>query len=98
MRRFWRPGMTEIGHALSKRRMVAAAQRFVPELKLADVEQAWSGDRAQAVGRDGRLFDDFAFSEAGAALHVRNAPSPAASSSLAIARFIADRFGKMAAA
>jgi 2-hydroxyglutarate dehydrogenase len=47
--------------------------------------------RAQALARDGALLDDFAFSEAGASLHVRNAPSPAATSSLAIARFVADR-------
>jgi (S)-2-hydroxyglutarate dehydrogenase len=92
MRRFWRTGITEIGQALSTRRMVAAARRYVPELRLDDVERAWSSARAQAVGRDGSLYDDFAFSEAPATLHVRNAPSPAATSSLAIARYIADRF------
>ena len=47
--------------------------------------------RAQAVSRDGRLVDDFVFSEAGGALHVRNAPSPAATSALAIGEVIADR-------
>jgi L-2-hydroxyglutarate oxidase LhgO len=47
--------------------------------------------RAQALGRDGRLVDDFVFSETERALHVRNAPSPAATSSLAIARLVADR-------
>src|SRR4051794_4729679 len=92
MRRFWRTGLTEIGHALSRRRMVAAAREFVPDLSVEDVEAGWSGSRAQAVGRDGKLYDDFAFSQRGASLHVRNAPSPAATSSLAIARFIADRF------
>jgi 2-hydroxyglutarate dehydrogenase len=92
MRRFWRTGAIEISHALSKRRMVAAARRFVPELSVEDVERGWSGARAQAVGRDGKLYDDFAFSERGPNLHVRNAPSPAATSSLAIARLIADRF------
>jgi 2-hydroxyglutarate dehydrogenase len=92
MLRFWRTGLTEISHAASKRRMVAAARRFVPELQAGDVERGWAGSRAQAVGRDGSLYDDFAFSETGAALHVRNAPSPAATSSLAIARLIADRF------
>ena len=56
------------------------------------VEPGWSGARAQAVGRDGKLYDDFAFSERGANLHVRNAPSPAATSSMAIARLVADRF------
>jgi 2-hydroxyglutarate dehydrogenase len=47
--------------------------------------------RAQALGRDGRLVDDFVFSETERALHVRNAPSPAATSSFAIARLVADR-------
>jgi 2-hydroxyglutarate dehydrogenase len=92
MRRFWRTGLTEISHALSMRRMVAAAQCFVPDLRPDDVERAWSGARAQAVGRDGTLYDDFAFSQTESTLHVRNAPSPAATSSLAIARLIADRF------
>jgi 2-hydroxyglutarate dehydrogenase len=92
MARFWRTGITEISHALSQRRMVAAAQRFVPDLTTDDVEPGWRGARAQAVARNGTLYDDFAFSEQGANLHVRNAPSPAATSSLAIARLIADRF------
>jgi len=92
MRRFWRTGLTELSHAASRRRMVAAARRFVPELQPGDVEPAWHSARAQAVGRDGTLYDDFAFSETESALHVRNAPSPAATSSLAIARMIADRF------
>ena len=92
MRRFWRAGLTEISHALSKRRIVAAARTLVPDLRPADVETGWHGARAQAVGRDGTLYDDFAFSEQGGNLHVRNAPSPAATSSLAIARFVADRF------
>jgi 2-hydroxyglutarate dehydrogenase len=95
MRRFWRTGLTEISHAVSRRRMVAAARRFVPELEPGDVERGWAGARAQAVGRDGALYDDFAFSETGASLHVRNAPSPAATSSLAIARLIADRVEQM---
>jgi L-2-hydroxyglutarate oxidase len=91
MRRHWRTGLTEISHALSRRRMVAAARRFVPELEAGDVEPGWAGERAQALGRDGTLLDDFAFSETASGLHVRNAPSPAATSSLAIARLIADR-------
>jgi (S)-2-hydroxyglutarate dehydrogenase len=92
MRRFWRTGITEIGQALSTRRMVAAARRYVPELRRDDVERAWSSARAQAVGRDGTLYDDFEFSQTPTTLHVRNAPSPAATSSLAIARHVADRF------
>ena len=95
MRRFWRTGGTEIAHALSKRRLVAAAARFVPDLHIDDVEPAWHGTRAQAVGRDGTLYDDFAFSETDRTLHVRNAPSPAATSSLAIARHVVDRFEQL---
>jgi 2-hydroxyglutarate dehydrogenase len=96
MRRFWRSGVTELAHAASTRRLVAAAQRFVPELTPDDVEPAWAGSRAQAVARDGTLLDDFAFSHTETTLHVRNAPSPAATSSLAIARHIVDRFEKSA--
>ena len=69
---------------------MAAARRFVPELTLADVEPAFAGIRAQALARDGSLVDDFAFSATDRALHVRNAPSPGATSSLAIARHVAD--------
>jgi 2-hydroxyglutarate dehydrogenase len=90
-RRFWRTGLSEIGFAARHRAFVAACARYVPSLTLADVESGPAGIRAQAVARDGRLFDDFAFAAAPNALHVRNAPSPAATSSLAIARVIADR-------
>jgi L-2-hydroxyglutarate oxidase len=62
----------------------------VPELRVADVEPSFAGVRAQALGRDGRLIDDFVFSATPRALHVRNAPSPAATASLAIARHVAD--------
>ncbi|MBI5106935.1 MAG: L-2-hydroxyglutarate oxidase [Solirubrobacterales bacterium] len=91
VRRFWRTGLTEIGMALSRKAFVRACARYVPELRPEDVLPGPSGVRAQAVGRDGALVDDFVVSEAGGALHVRNAPSPAATSSLAIARLIADR-------
>jgi 2-hydroxyglutarate dehydrogenase len=89
--RWWRTGATELGHAVSTAAFVRAAARYVPELRPADVRPAFAGVRAQALGRDGRLVDDFAFSETERALHVRNAPSPAATSSLAIARYVADR-------
>src|SRR4029079_10828066 len=69
----------------------AAGARCVPELRAADVEGGPAGVRAQAVGRDGALVDDFVLSEADATLHVRHAPSPAATSSLALGDLIADR-------
>jgi 2-hydroxyglutarate dehydrogenase len=93
MRRHWRSGLTELHHAVWRRALVAAARRFVPQLRDSDVERAFTGVRAQALARDGSLVDDFAFSGDGTTLHVRNAPSPAATSSLAIAGYIADRFG-----
>src|SRR4051794_35366856 len=91
MRRFWRVGLTELHLAASRRAFVAACARYVPELTADDVLPGPAGVRAQAVSRAGALVDDFVVSEAGGALHVRNAPSPAATSSLAIARLIADR-------
>jgi (S)-2-hydroxyglutarate dehydrogenase len=89
-RRWWRTGLTELGHALSPRALTRAAARYVPELELGDAAFAWAGVRAQALARDGRLVDDFVFSRTERALHVRNAPSPAATAALAIARHVAD--------
>jgi L-2-hydroxyglutarate oxidase len=90
-RRFWRTGLTETRYAASRRAFVRAARRYVPDLRDEDVLPGPSGVRAQALGRDGRLVDDFVISHTGRALHVRNAPSPAATSARAIARLIADR-------
>jgi L-2-hydroxyglutarate oxidase len=90
-RRFWRVAAHELHNALSRRALAAEAARFVPELRGDDLELAFAGVRAQALARDGRLVDDFVLDEAGGALHVRNAPSPAATACLAIAREIVDR-------
>ncbi|MEA2478528.1 MAG: (S)-2-hydroxyglutarate dehydrogenase, partial [Thermoleophilaceae bacterium] len=88
--RWWRTGAVELHHAASREAFVRAARRYVPELTIGDVEPgSLSGIRAQALGRDGRLVDDFVFSRTERALHVRNAPSPAATSALAIARVVA---------
>jgi (S)-2-hydroxyglutarate dehydrogenase len=89
-RRWWRTGAGELRMATSRRAFVEAAARYVPELTVDDVLPGPAGVRAQAVGRDGHLVDDFVFSHTERALHVRNAPSPGATSSLAIARHIAD--------
>jgi (S)-2-hydroxyglutarate dehydrogenase len=92
MRKWWRTGLGEMRMATSRRAFVSACQAYVPELSVDDVSrESTAGVRAQAVGRDGKLVDDFLVSEAGGALHVRNAPSPAATSSLALAALIADR-------
>ncbi len=63
----------------------------MPELRRSDLVPAFAGVRAQALARDGALVDDFVFETAGGVVHVRNAPSPAATSALAIAAEIADR-------
>jgi len=91
MGRWWRTGLGELRLAASRRALVAACARYVPALTVADVAPGPAGVRAQAVARDGTLIDDFVVDEAGGALHVRNAPSPAATSSLALADLIADR-------
>jgi L-2-hydroxyglutarate oxidase len=90
-RRWSRTGLRELHYALSLSALARAAAAFVPELRAEDVEPAFAGIRAQALDRRGQLVDDFVFSETERALHVRNAPSPGATSSLAIAAMIADR-------
>jgi (S)-2-hydroxyglutarate dehydrogenase len=90
-RRWWRTGLNEMRLAASRRAFVQACAEYVPELTADDVGPGPAGVRAQAVDRDGALVDDFAFSESRHALHVRNAPSPAATSSLALAGMIVDR-------
>jgi L-2-hydroxyglutarate oxidase len=90
-RKFWRTGLTEMAFAARHKAFIEACAAYVPSLRPSDVEPGPAGIRAQAIARDGKLLDDFAFAEAPGALHVRNAPSPAATSSLAIARVIADR-------
>jgi (S)-2-hydroxyglutarate dehydrogenase len=90
-RRWWRTGLGEIQHAVSRKSLAAAAAEYVPEVRPEDFDGGFAGVRAQALGRDGKLVDDFVVSETERALHVRNAPSPAATSSLALAQLIADR-------
>lgn len=88
--RWWRTGLREIRMAASRRAFAAEASRYVPALRPADLVPAFAGIRAQAVGRDGALVDDFVLSRTARTLHVRNAPSPAATSSLALAARIVD--------
>jgi 2-hydroxyglutarate dehydrogenase len=91
-RRFWRTGVHELSWAVSRRAYAREAARYVPALEPGDLEPAFSGVRAQALSRDGRLLDDFTFSVTGRVLHVRNAPSPAATSALGIARHVVQHF------
>jgi L-2-hydroxyglutarate oxidase len=91
-RKFWRTGVEEIRMATSKKAYVRAAAEYVPSLTRKSIDYSFfSGVRAQALGRDGQLIDDFEISHAGSVAHVRNAPSPAATSAFALARELVDR-------
>jgi len=91
--RFWRTGLTEIHMAASRKAFIRACAEYVPALASMAIDQeASAGVRAQAVGRNGELLDDFAISQTPGATHVRNAPSPAATSSLALASELVDRY------
>lgn len=92
-RRHWRAGAGEIRRAASKQAFIREAQRYVPELAPQDAIPAPAGIRAQAVDRAGTLVDDFRLASDGPVLWVRNAPSPAATSSLAIAEELVQRAG-----
>ncbi|WP_433339122.1 L-2-hydroxyglutarate oxidase [Spirillospora sp. CA-294931] len=89
-RRHWRTGLKELYGSASKRAFAAEARAFVPEVTAADLVPAPAGVRAQAVDPDGSLVDDFRIGRLGPIVTVRNAPSPAATSSLAIADHIVD--------
>ena len=89
-RQHWRMGVHEYRGSFSKRAFTAAARAYVPELTPDDLVAAPAGVRAQAVDRDGSLVDDFRISSLGPVTAVRNAPSPAATSSLAIAEHVVD--------
>jgi L-2-hydroxyglutarate oxidase len=92
MRRFRATAVQEVHMAFSRRAFVAACARYVPELRVSDVIGGPAGVRAQALARDGTLVDDFVIHELDQTMFVRNAPSPAATSSLAIAARLADQF------
>jgi 2-hydroxyglutarate dehydrogenase len=91
LRARWRSAATELRRAASRRAFAAEARRFVPELRASDLVAGHAGVRGQALARDGTLVDDFVVSATERAIHVRNAPSPAATSCLTLARLIADR-------
>jgi len=89
-RKYWRMGMEEMVRDFVKEEFVRSCQRYVPEVTPEDCLPGPSGVRAQALAADGALVDDFIVQTSERIVHVRNAPSPAATSSLAIARMIAD--------
>ncbi|HYE63480.1 MAG TPA: L-2-hydroxyglutarate oxidase [Phycisphaerales bacterium] len=89
--RHWRYGVGELWRSLSKRAFTCALRRLVPDLREDDLEPAPAGVRAQALAEDGSLVDDFLFVEGKRSLHVCNAPSPAATSSLSLGLTICEK-------
>ncbi len=88
--KYWKTSLDEYHRSWSKAAFLRSLQRLIPELQASDLVEGGSGVRAQAIGRDGRLIDDFHFASADGILHVCNVPSPAATASLAIGRHIVD--------
>jgi len=85
--------MSEMAMAVRRNRFIASCAEYVPAIASLEVERRpVFGIRAQAVSRSGQLVDDFAISQTPGATHVRSAPSPAATSSFALAREIVDRY------
>ena len=89
--RYWRMGAAEMARDWSKRLFLRSLRRYLPELRLEHLVPGPSGVRAQLIERDGTMVDDFAFGGEGRILHVLNAPSPAATASLAIGDELAAR-------
>lgn len=87
--KFWKTGCEEWARSLSKKLFVRSVQRLVPAVREEDLLPSKSGVRAQAVDQAGKLLDDFHLIESDRALHVVNAPSPAATASIAIGEYIA---------
>lgn len=84
-------GLGEIIRSFSKKAFVRNLQRFIPEIKVDDLVPSEAGVRAQALGKDGKLLDDFVIVTQARSIHVCNAPSPAATASLMIGRYVAQR-------
>jgi (S)-2-hydroxyglutarate dehydrogenase len=94
--KYWRMGWEEMVRDYSKAAFLRSLQRYVPRLTAADLLPGPSGVRAQALGPDGQLVDDFVVNvQEDQIIHIRNAPSPAATSSLAIGRLVADQAGEV---
>jgi L-2-hydroxyglutarate oxidase LhgO len=91
LRRHWKTGLAELWRDWIKSAYARDLAKYVPEITARDLLPGPSGIRAQAIARDGTFVDDFAIVEGGPAVHILNAPSPAATSAFAIAREIVDR-------
>lgn len=89
--KYWQTGIGEYYRSFSKRAFTKALQKLVPAVTMDDLEPAGAGVRAQACDKEGNLIDDFYIQESDQFIHVLNAPSPAATSSLSIGMYISDR-------
>jgi L-2-hydroxyglutarate oxidase len=89
--KYWRTGLGEMHRSLSKSAFVTALQKLIPSIRASDLKPGRAGVRAQAVSADGNLVDDFLIHKQARAVHVLNAPSPAATASLAIGEYITDQ-------
>jgi len=89
-RKYWKTGMGEMYRSFSKKAFTKALQKLIPEIRESDLVPAEAGVRAQACDRTGGLLDDFKIIDKQDAIHVLNAPSPAATSSLSIGKTVAD--------
>jgi (S)-2-hydroxyglutarate dehydrogenase len=89
-RKYWRTGLHEVYRSFSKEAFVGSLQQLLPDIQASDLVPGGAGVRAQAVSRDGNLLDDFHIVETPRVIHVLNAPSPAATASLAIGDHIAE--------
>ena len=89
-KKYWRTGLSEYHRSLSKQAFVKALQKLIPEIQEGHLEPGGAGIRAQACDRQGNLLDDFDIRNDGNIIHVCNAPSPAATASLAIGQTISD--------
>lgn len=94
-KKYWKTGAGEMFRSLSKQAFVHALQGLVPEVTADDLVKSKAGIRAQAIRPDGTLVDDFEFADGPRSVHVVNAPSPAATASLAIGADIAQRWSKI---
>ncbi|MCB9246625.1 MAG: L-2-hydroxyglutarate oxidase [Flavobacteriales bacterium] len=88
--RYWKTGLGEMYRSFSKKAFTKALQKLIPEIEIHHLETAESGVRAQACDRTGGLLDDFKIVEENKAIHILNAPSPAATSSLSIGRSVSE--------
>jgi L-2-hydroxyglutarate oxidase len=90
-KKYYKTGISEMYKSLNKKAFVNEINTLIPDITTKDIKARGAGVRAQAVGKDGTLVDDFMFQEGVSSLHVLNAPSPAATACLAIGEYIASK-------